>query len=601
MFDTEQQTIEALISAYCTENGLPTLALNWTPIPFAGQWGISTTFFPLAAADAKLIRERTGQGVNVPQHAQEIAQKVAAALGTPAGFARIEAVKGYLNLYFDTAEFARRVVGNVVAQGNDFGRGQPKGQRVMVEFSQPNTHKAFHVGHLRSAILGDVLCRMLEFAGYDVVRANYPGDMGLHVIKWLWNYQTKHAGERPEKDVTKWMGSVYAEASRRLEENPELEGEVRALYARWDQRDPEVVKLWEETRQWSLDGFTEMYDLLDIHFDRYYFNSQAEQPGKEIVEELISMGIADDGRPNGEAVVVKIDEKLGLSKEKYRVAVILRSDNTALYATEDLALVYQKFSDYPDLEKSIYVVDVRQSLHFQQVFKILEIAGYENAAKCQHVAYELVNLPGNVVMASRDGTVVLLEDLIREATARALEVVRQKNPSLSEAQMQAVAQAVGIGAIKYPMLSRENGKIVTFDWQTALDFNGQAAPYIQYAHVRCNSMLRKAAVEGLQVESSPNLQPSTFNGELHPTEIQLIDLISRLPAEVQRAAADYKPLQITNLAYEIARAFNDFYDACPVLKAEPEVRTSRLALVTAAKQSMANALNLLGIQAPDVM
>jgi arginyl-tRNA synthetase len=601
MFDTEQKTIEALISAFCAENDLPVIALNWTPIPFSGQWGIATSFFQLAAADAKAIKERTGQGVNVPQHAQDIAEKVAAALGVPTGFARVEAVKGYLNLYFDTGEFSRRVVGDVLEQQENFGHGQPKGQRMMVEFSQPNTHKAFHVGHLRSAILGDVLCRILEFAGYNVVRANYPGDMGLHVIKWLWNYKTNHLGERPEKDVTKWMGSVYAEASRRLEENPELEAEVRALYARWDQRDPEVVKLWEETRQWSLDGFTEMYDLLGIHFDRYYFNSQAEQPGKEIVEELISMGIAEDGRPNGDAVVVKIDEKLGLSKEKYRVAVILRSDNTALYATEDLALVFQKFSDYPDLEKSVYVVDVRQSLHFQQIFKILEIAGYQFAAKCQHVAYELVNLPGNVVMASRDGTVVLLEDLIREATARALDVVRQKNPSLSEEQMQAVAQAVGIGAIKYPMLSRENGKIVTFDWQTALDFNGQAAPYIQYAHVRCNSMLRKAAVEGSQVESSPNLQPSTFNYSLHPTEIQLIDLISRLPVEVQRAAAEYKPLQITNIAYEIARAFNDFYDACPVLKAEPEIRASRLALVNAAKQAMANALGLLGIQAPEVM
>jgi arginyl-tRNA synthetase len=602
MFDAEQKTIEALISAFCAENSLPIVALSWSPIPFSGQWGISTSFFQLAAADAKAIKERTGLGVNVPQHAQEIAEKVAAALGTPAGFARVEAVKGYLNLYFDTAEFARRVVREAAyGMGQDYGRGARKNQRVMVEFSQPNTHKAFHVGHLRSAILGDVLCRMLEFAGYDVVRANYPGDMGLHVIKWLWNYRTMHAGERPEKDVTKWMGSIYAEASRRLEEHPELEAEVRALYARWDQRDPEVVKLWEETRQWSLDGFTEMYNLLDIRFDRYYFNSQAEQPGKEIVEELISMGIAEDGRPNGEAVIVKIDEKLGLSKEKYRVAVILRSDNTALYATEDLALVFQKFTDYPDLEKSIYVVDVRQSLHFQQIFKILEISGYKNAAKCQHVAYELVNLPGNVVMASRDGTVVLLEDLIREATARALEVVRQKNPSLNEEQMQVVAQAVGIGAIKYPMLSRENGKIVTFDWQTALDFNGQAAPYIQYAHVRCNSMLRKAAAEGLQVESSPNLQPSTFNYDLLPAEIQLIDLISRFPVEVQRAAAEYKPLQITNLTYEIARAFNDFYDACPVLKAQPEVRASRIEIVQATKQTIANALKLLGIQAPDVM
>ena len=194
--------------------------------------------------------------------------------------------------------------------------------------------------------------RILEFAGYDVVRANYPGDIGLHVIKWLWNYMKFHSGERPEKDITRWMGSIYAEANHRLEENPELEAEVRALYARWDRRDPEVVALWEETRQWSLDGFNEMYDLLDIRFDRYYFNSMAEQPGKEVVEELIAKGIAQDERPDG-PVIVKLDELLGLKKEKYRVLVVLRSDSTALYATEDLALAKMKFSDYPDLVKSL--------------------------------------------------------------------------------------------------------------------------------------------------------------------------------------------------------------------------------------------------------
>ena len=208
--------------------------------------------------------------------------------GNPAGFSRVEAVKGYLNLYFSTAEYARRVIDAVLDEAQGFGRGPAKGEQVMVEFSQPNTHKAFHVGHLRSAILGDVLCRILDFAGYDVVRANYPGDIGLHVIKWLWNYMKYHRGERPEKDITHWMGSIYAEATDRLEENPELETEVRALYARWDQRDPEVVALWQETRQWSLDGFNEMYDLLDIHFDRYYFNSMVEHPGKEVVDELIA-------------------------------------------------------------------------------------------------------------------------------------------------------------------------------------------------------------------------------------------------------------------------------------------------------------------------
>ena len=611
MFEREQQAVEAQIRAYCAEKQVPDPGeLQWSPIPFAGEWGISTSFFQLAAKEA-----RSGVKINVPERAQQLAAGVAEWLGTPAGFSHLEAVKGYLNLYFSTAEFAQRVVDGVLEQGARFGGGEPKGKRVMVEFSQPNTHKAFHVGHLRSAILGDAIARILEHAGYEVVRANYIGDIGLHVIKWLWNYMNYHAGEQPpEKDRTRWMGDLYAEATRRLEENPELEAEVRALFGRWDRKDPEVVSLWEETRRWSLEGFAEVYDILGIRFDRDYSNSEVEEPGKALVEELVERGIAVDERPEG-PVIVRIDDQLGLEKEKYRVLVILRSDSTALYGTEDLALAILKFSEY-DLERSVYVVDVRQSLYFQQVFKILELMGFPWAERCFHLSYELVNLPGNVVVASREGTVVLLEDLVREATGRALEIVREKNPTLAEDKKKDVAFAVGVGSLKYPMLARDNTRIVTFDWESALDFNGQAAPYIQYAHVRANSILKRLQAEGSAVEGAARpgsrdgeaglptgagLSPAAFDYTLDPTEIQLIDLISRFPVEVQRAAAEYKTLTITNLAYELARAFSDFYNACPVLKAEPEVRAARLRLVAAARQSIANALNLLGIAAPEVM
>ena len=598
MFQTEQQAIEENIKTFCIENGIPLIALEWKPIPFSGEWGISTSFFATAAAEA-----RSGKKVIVPQRAQEIAEQVRSAaenpskdqIGTLTGISRVEAVKGYLNLYFDNAEYARRVVDTVLDEKTRFGSGPATGQRVMVEFSQPNTHKAFHVGHLRSAILGDALARIIEFAGYDVVRANYPGDMGMHVIKWLWGYLKYHNGEEPETDITQWMGKVYADASHRLDENPDLEAEVRAVYSRWDQRDPEIVALWEKTRQWSLDGFHQMYAALDIRFDKYYFNSEEEEPGKLIVEELVKRGIATDERPQGGAVLVKIDEVLGLTKEQYRTTVILRSDGTALYSTEDLSLVLHKFRDYPDLNRSIYIVDVRQSLHFTQVFKILEIAGYKQAKKCIHVAYELVTLPGNVVVSSREGTVVLLEDLLREAIARAKEEARKKNPLLTEEQLEKVANAVGLGALKYPIVARENTKLVTFDWQAALDFNGQAAPYIQYAHVRCNSILRKAGVE---LEALP---ASGFQYTLEPAEVELIDWLSRFPSEVQRAAAEYKPLVIASIAYGIAKAFAGFYDACPVVQAGPQVRDARLRLVAATKYTLANALALLGITAPEVM
>jgi arginyl-tRNA synthetase len=362
MFDQELNLLAEKIQQFLKSKNFPVTEIRWTWIPFNGEWGIATSFFQLAS------KSFAGEKGNVGQRANEIAGDVADFLGVPDGFSKVEALNGYLNLYFSPSEYTQRIVDAVLNLGADYGKSEPLGQKIMIEFSQPNTHKAFHVGHLRSAFLGDVLARITEAAGYEVVRANYPGDMGLHVIKWLWNYLKFHKGEKPEKDITRWMGEMYAEANRRLEENPELESEVRAIYTRWDQKDPEVVDCWKETREWSLTGFREMYEKLDIKFDVYYFNSMFEEPGKEIVADLIKRGIAEDERASGGAVIVKLDEKLGLTQEKYRVIVVQRSDGTALYATEDLALARRKFLDYPDLEKSYYVVDVRQSLHFLQVF-----------------------------------------------------------------------------------------------------------------------------------------------------------------------------------------------------------------------------------------
>jgi len=588
MFDLEQKNVEELIKNFSRQQGLPEFPIQWNWIPFSGHWGISTSLFSLAAAEARQKQLK----LNVPARANELAIQLAEFIGCPSGFEKVEPINGYLNLYFSQAEYARRVLDEVLEKKADFGRQERKNEKIMVEFSQPNTHKAFHVGHLRSAIFGDTLARILDFAGYDVVRANYPGDMGLHVIKWLWCYKKYHSGEKPDENITQWMGKIYAEANGKLEANPDLEAEIRALYKRWDQGDHEIVKLWEDTREWSLQGFYQIYDILNIHFDIYYFNSQMEKPGKEIVQELIDKQIAIDERPDG-AVIVKIDDVLGLKKEQYRVLVVLRSDGTALYATEDLALVKQKFSDYPDLKKSLYIVDVRQSLHFTQVFKTMEIAGYSWAKQCEHVPYELVSLPGNVVMASREGTVVLLEDLISEATKRAYEVVQEKNPDLNENQKWATARAVGIGAIKYPMQARENTKVVTFDWESALDFNGQAAPYIQYAYVRCGSILKKA---GNIVIDTPHI-----SYELSPQEIQLVDLISRFSREVERAASEYRTIQIANFAYEMAKTFNNFYTHCPVLTEVEPIRSTRLNLVLATRQVLKNNLTLLGITAPEAM
>jgi arginyl-tRNA synthetase len=510
-----------------------------------------------------------------------------------AGFSRVEAVKGYLNLYYEPGVFSQRVIDTAIEQEKDFGRGESKGEKVMVEFSQPNTHKAMHVGHLRTMMLGDAISNILEFAGYDVVRANYLGDYGKDVVKWIWNYKKRHQGEkRPDKDVTRWMGDLYAEATQKLEEDPDGEKEIIDLFSRWEARDPEVYGLWEETRQWSLDGFNEIYDILDIRFDRAYCESEMEPLSKPIVEDLIKRGIAIDERSEGGTVIVKLDELLGLEEETYRVLVLLRSDSTSLYGAWDLALAQKKFEDF-DLDKSVYVVDVRQSLHFKQVFKTLELAGWDKVDKVYHLPYEVVNLPGNVTMSSREGTVVLLENLIREAIQRAIEVGEERNPDLDEETRQVVAKAVAIGAIKFPLLARENTKIATFDWETALDFTGHSAPYIQYAFVRANSLLKK-----LEGSLPSNLEPTH---EMDQREVKLIEMVSRWPDVVQKSAEEYKTLSITNYAFELAKSFNEFYNHCPVLKAEPETRAVRLRLVAASREAIRNALTILGIAVPDVM
>ena len=612
MLDDVQRQVLERIRAYLTAHAIPEpREWRFVPVPAEGTWGFGLPLFPAAATEVRA----KGLRVPVPQRAQELAAALADEVAALPGIVRAEAVRGYLNVYVDAHAYGRRVVDTVLEQAAAFGRAPRRGQRVMVEFSQPNTHKAFHVGHLRNVILGEAVCRILDAAGYDVVRANYLGDIGWHVIKWLWNYLTYHPGEEPPaEDKTVWISQLYIEANQRLKAHPELEPQVRALFQRWEAQDPELVALWQKTRQWSIEGFEEIYRLLDVHFDRVYFESEMEAPGKALVEDLIRRGLARDLRPEG-PVIVPLDELLGLDKPTYRTYVVLRSDGTSLYATKDLPLAIQKFREYPDLVRSIYVIDVRQSLYMKQIFKTLALMGFEWADRLYHLAYELVLLPANLVRevdevdmedtapaddrpkakaaSSREGA-VLLDQLFHEARRRARAIVDEKNPALPPAVRDQVAWQVALGALKYNMLARENTRFFTFTWDQALDFNGNAAPSIQYAHVRCASLLRKAG------GTLPDAVTPTH--DLHPAEIALISRLAAVPDAVLRAAAEYKPLHITNAAFGLAQAFNDFYDRCPVLNAaDATTRAFRLRLVAATKQALANLLHLLGIEAPEVM
>jgi len=601
MFLQEQEKIEKHIHAFCLEKGIPLTELKWTYIPFSGEWGISTSFFQTAADEA---RSGIRSGLPVPQRAQQIAEQVCSALGELDGISHIEAIKGYLNLYFSTPEFTRRVVDNVLVQGQDFGRGASKGERVMVEFAQPNTHHSFHIGHYRNTILGEVLSRLVEFAGFETIRASYPGDIGLGVITVVWAYKRFYFRQEPDgvHERGQWLGKIYTDAVALLEkkeieteaetqQRESYEAERREIYRLWDTGDPEIRQLWLKTREWSLDELRDILKMLDIKMDVWFFESEVDEPSKLIVNELLEKGIADDERPNGGAVIVKIDEKLGLKKEKFRTNVLLRSDGTTLYLTKDLALAKVKFEKY-HVDRSIYVVDVRQSLHLQQTFAILKLWGFPQAEKCHHLGYGFVSLPEGA-MSSRKGRVVLFKDVYDEAEKRALAAMGERTPDMPGQQRKMIARQIGLGALAYAMLSVDNNKDIIFDINEALSFDGHTGPYIQNAHVRANSILKKSG----SVPTS-----ARFDHILSNHEVQLIDMISRFPAVVQQAAEEYRPLVMATYAYELANTFHSFYHAVQVLQAETEaIKAARLRLVAAARQTISNALLLLGITAPEAM
>ena len=595
MFDSETLQLTASLREALDRAKIPhPEEIQWNPAPFRGRWGIGTAVAFQAAA-------LEGIETDVQKRAAEIAALIAGEISPPAAFELIQAENAYINAYFETATYAARVVDTVLQQKADFGRGAPRGERVMVEYSQPNTHHSFHIGHARNTVLGESLARLVEFAGFETVRASYPGDIGLGVITCVWAYQKFHYGEEPEgiHERGQWLAGIYHEASNLVtpKENETSEeialrerydAERREMFRRWDSGDPEVRELWLRTREWSLDELYDVLSMLGAEIDVYFFESEMDEPAKEIVEELVSLGIAEDERPDG-PVFVKIDEKLGLDQEKYRTSVLLRSDGTTLYSAKDLALAKRKFETY-DIDRSVYVVDVRQSLHFDQVFKILELWGFEQAKKSHHLSYGFVTLPGGM-MSSRLGNVVLFMDVAEEAQRRVLKIIAEKNPSLSEDERAVIARQIGLGALNYALISVDNAKEIVFDWDQALSFEGRSAPYIQNAHVRANSILRKS--EGVP-------EAASFDYELLEMESELIERISQFPEMVQKAATEYRPLHMSKYAYELAKTFHAFYHSVPVLRSEEE-REARIRLTAAAKQTLASSLQLLDVEAPDRM
>jgi arginyl-tRNA synthetase len=487
----------------------------------------------------------------------------------------------YINFYVDWAPLSGKLLKGVKREGGKYGRGKRIRRRYLMEFAHPNTHKAFHIGHVRNICLGESLSRILESAGYDVVRSNYQGDIGPHVAKCLWGFLNMHKGKAPKKEQGRWLGDVYRDASRRISKSKKAEKEMREINRMLYARDRRIMPVWKKTRKWSLDYFDRIYRDFGTKFKRLYMESEVEADGLKISENLVKRRIAkvSDG-----AIIVKM-EKQGMG-----VLVLVTKDRTPLYHAKDLALAELQVKEYKP-GRIVHVVGSEQTFYFRQLFKLLELMKWPHYEKELHLVYELVNLGTGKKMKSREGKVILYDELKEELLKLARKETKSKNPKLSARELDRISGLVGMGALKYTMLTQSPEKVIIFNWDSVLSFDGDTGPYIQYSHARACSILRKARA------------PSNFNSSLlkEPHELALIRKIADLPDVINNAARDLRPHYLANYALELATRFNEFYHQSPVIASKPEIRKARLALVDATRVALSNALELLSIAAPDHM
>jgi len=503
--------------------------------------------------------------------AQDIAEKIKAGLDF---FEKVEAAGPYVNFFVKANAVAKLAVETIAREKEKFGQNEIGAKKkIMVEFSQPNTHKEFHIGHSRGTLLGQSLVNILQASGYKVISANYFNDTGAHVAKWLWAYTKFHEGEEPKKNVGAFMNQVYQEANVKIAENEEYKKEVSEIKQKLEQGDKEILKLWKKTRQWSIDQFEKIYNTLNIDFDVYFYESDEEEAGKKLVNELLEKGIA---RKSEGAVIVDL--------EKYDLGVflILKSDGTSLYSTHDLPLAEKKFKKYK-IDKSLYVVDVRQTMYFKQLFKTLELMGFDESMR--HIDYEFVSTPEGVI-SSRRGEVPTFMNLYNYVLEMAGASTKERHPDWPENKISTAAEKITLSAIKYEMLKSSRGREIIIDPKKALSFEGFTGPYLLYTVARINSIIKKERPG--KIKNWDTLNPALL-------EKQLILQMLEFPEAVVEAAGSSQPSVVAQYLFELAQKFAEFYHEIHVLKAEEPLRSWRLSLICSVKQVLENGLNLLGI------
>ena len=521
---------------------------------------------------------------------------------------RFNVVKGFLNIVIEHTFWCS--VLEHIEDTPDFGITAPKADSplVMVEYSSPNTNKPLHLGHVRNNLLGYSLAEILKACGNRVVKTNIVNDRGIHICKSMLAWQKWGNGATPESTGMKGdhlIGDFYvmfdkhfrAEVKQLMEEKnlsedeakqqSPLMAEAREMLRRWEEKDPEVRKLWEMMNSWVYAGFDETYRRLGVNFDKIYYESQTYLEGKAKVLEGLEKGIMTrdaDGSVWADLTDAGLDRKL-----------LLRSDGTSVYMTQDIGTAKLRFQDYP-IDKMIYVVGNEQNYHFQVLSLLLDRLGFKWGKDLVHFSYGMVELPEGK-MKSREGTVVDADDLMEEMVSGAREVSRDlgKLDGLTDAEIDEISEIVGLGALKYFLLKVDPRKNMLFNPKESIDFNGNTGPFIQYTYARIRSVLRKAAEQGLAATGYAGVQPNE-------KEIALIQTLADFPDTVQEAGRTYSPAIIANYVYELVKQYNQFYHDYSILREEdPAVRSLRLALCDVTARVVATGMGLLGIRVPERM
>ena len=512
-----------------------------------------------------------------------IAEELKNTFATDDAISEVEAVNGYLNFRVNRAALVKETLEKIAVQGEAFGSSDMgNGKTICIDYSSVNIAKPFHIGHLSTTVIGGALYRIFKFLGYNAVGINHLGDYGTQFGKLIYAYKHWGSEEAVKEGGVKELTRLYVRYHKESENDPSMDDEARSYFKLIENGDEECVKLFNLFKEITLKEVEKIYDELDIKFDSYAGESFYNDKMQPVIDELAEKGLLVESEG---AKIVDL-EKYGMPP-----CIILRSDGASLYATRDLAAACYRKEHY-DFDKCLYVVAYQQNLHFKQIFKVLELMGKPWAKDLVHVAYGMVSLlddNGNqVAMSTRNGTVVLLEDVLKKCHEKCLEIIEQKNPDLEDKEN--VARQVGTGAVIFGALSNSKIKDIAFSYSKILNFDGETGPYVQYTAARIKSVLRKGGAIGKYEIKNVN-----------EDEYQLIALLSTFPDVVKAAAERLEPFFVTRYAIDVASAFNKFYFDCKIIGDDVNETNFRLAISSATLTVLSSALTLLGIKVPERM